>query len=49
MKEDFQIGECIYVRPYNCFGVMVKVEWREELKLRANFAIPEAFFYWVEL
>ena len=49
MKEDYKVGERVYVDPYNCMGKVVKVQWREEIKLTANRAISEGFVYWVKL
>lgn len=49
VKEDYKIGDRVYVDPYDCFGTVTKVEWREELKLTDNSSIPSAYVYWVEL
>ncbi len=48
-SEGLALGERVYVKPYDCFGKVVRVEWRKELKLRSNFVIPEGFIYWVKL
>ena len=49
MKAEWKVGTRVYVKPYNCFRKVVKVAWREELKLSSNLAIPEGFTYWVKL
>ena len=48
-KPSFSVGDRVYAQPYNCFGVIVKVQWQEKLNLRPDLAIPEGFIYWVKL
>lgn len=49
MKAEWNKGDRVYVKPYDCSGSVVKVEWQEELKLSNDLAISEGFIYWVEL
>jgi hypothetical protein len=45
----FKVGDRVYAKPYSCSGTVIKVEWREELKLTDNSLIPSNYVYWVEL
>ena len=45
----FKVGDRVYAKPYSCSGTVIKVEWREELKLTDNSSIPSAYVYWVKL
>ena len=49
MKAEWNKGDRVYVKPYDCKGAVIKVEWQEELKLVGGSSIPEGFVYWVEL
>ncbi len=49
MKTEYFVGDCVYVKPYDCLGEIVRVQWREELKLSDSLAIPEGMVYWVKL
>ena len=35
----FNVGERVFVKPYDCSGRVTKVEWQEELKLRPDYSI----------
>lgn len=48
-KKLIKVGDRVYVKPYNCLGIVTKVEWSEELKLTDNLSIPPHYVYWVEL
>lgn len=47
-KPSFSVGDRVYVKPYDCLGVVVKTEWLEELNLRPDLSISEGFVYWVK-
>ena len=32
MKAEWNKGDRVYVKPYDCSGAVVKVEWQEELQ-----------------
>lgn len=49
MKEDYKVGDRVYVAPYDCMGTVVRVQWREEFKLSESLTISENIVYWVKL
>ena len=43
------LADRVWVKPYQCWGKITKIEWQEKIILEGDRNISAGFVYWVEL
>ena len=46
---EIDLGDRVFAKPYDCWGTVVEIKCRDELKLKPGFSFPKRLSYYVKL